>query len=102
MIYLIILCTLSIALNALFIWYIRKMLTKLLFVSDNMGGLLEKLGDFGDHLHSVHEMETFYGDPTLGNLIMHSKEILEVVEGYKDIYSLTREDLEEVDQEEQE
>ena len=79
MIFLGITCLLSLALNALFIWYIRKMLTKLLFVSDNIGDLLQRMGDFGDHLESVHEMETFYGDSTLGNLIEHSKEIVEEI-----------------------
>ena len=33
-------CLLSIALNVLLIWYIRKILEKLLFVSDNIGDLL--------------------------------------------------------------
>ena len=77
------------------------MLTKLLFVSDNIGNLLERLGDFGDHLQSVHEMDTFYGDPVLSELIKHSKEIVEVVKGYSEIYYLTREDLEEYEEEEE-
>ena len=106
MIFLIIFCTLSVALNALLIWYIRKMLTKLLFISDNIGDLLERMGGFSVHLETVHEMETFYGDPTLSELIVHSKEIVEEIRGYREIYALADPTLynygEEVDTESEE
>ena len=94
LIFIILICLFSIALNVLLIWYIRKLLEKLLFISDNMGNLLEKLDKFEKHLNSVHEMEMFYGEPILGNLIRHSKEIVEEIETYKQIYDITNEPAE--------
>tara|TARA_Y100000296_G_C5110130_1_gene224715 strand:+ start:509 stop:844 length:336 start_codon:yes stop_codon:yes gene_type:complete len=93
MIWLIILCVLSIGANALLIWYIRKMLSKLLFVSDNIGNLLEEVDTFVFHLETIHEMETYYGDPTLGELIKHSKDLTEHIKNYREIYNLTNEGL---------
>ena len=98
MIYLISLCVLSVASNVFLVWYLRKTLTKLLFVSDNIGDLLIQLDEFGEHLNSIHSMEVFYGDDVLQGLLKHSKELLSEIENYKDIYSLTN-DIEEYDPE---
>jgi|TARA_Y100000296_G_C5112484_1_gene225909 hypothetical protein len=93
MIYLIILSTLSVSINILLVWYIKKVLSKLLFVSDNIGGLLGEVDTFVFHLESVHEMETYYGDPTLGELITHSKDLAGHIKNYREIYTLTNEGL---------
>tara|TARA_Y100000593_G_scaffold92944_1_gene186121 strand:- start:26 stop:364 length:339 start_codon:yes stop_codon:yes gene_type:complete len=94
MIILAILCVLSIGINVLLVWYIKKVLSKLLFVSDNIGGLLEEMTSFVFHLETIHEMETYYGDATLGELIKHSKELSQNIKKYREIYTLTEEGLE--------
>ncbi len=85
---LVIICLVSVPLNVLFVWYIRKMLQKLLFVSDNMSDLLRTLSAFSNHLNELHEMEMYYGDETLAHLIRHSKAVVRYVEEYKSIYAL--------------
>jgi len=85
---LIITCLISVPLNVLLIWYIRKLLQKLLFVSDNMSDLLSTLSSFSNHLEQLHEMEMYYGDETLAHLIRHSKTVVRYVEEYKSIYAL--------------
>lgn len=85
---LVIICLVSVPLNVLFVWYIRKMLQKLLFVSDNMSDLLRTLSAFSSHLEQLHEMEMYYGDETLAHLIRHSKAVVRYVEEYKSIYAL--------------
>ena len=97
---LIIFLVLSLAINALLFWYIRKMLTKLLYVSDSIGSLLVSAKNFSNHLDGLHAMEMYYGDETLGSLIKHSKQVIEDIKEFEDIYTLTNEDLE--DDEEQE
>jgi hypothetical protein len=84
---------LSIALNVLTVWYISKMLKKLLFISDNIGELLGIVEEYGEHLSNVHEMEMFYGEPVLQNLMQHSKFVTEYTKKYRDIYELTEGDL---------
>ena len=90
----------SVAINALLLWYIRKMLSKLLYVSDSIGSLLVSAKDFSNHLDGLHAMEMYYGDETLGSLIRHSKQVIEDIKEFEDIYELTNEGL--VEDEEQE
>ena len=86
------------------LWYVRHMLKKLLFVSDNLSELLEIVEEFGDHLASVHELETFYGEPVLQDLMRHSKYVQEYMSKYRDIYELSDVEYDEEDllQEEEE
>ena len=94
MILLSIFLSISVLLNILLIWYIRKMLQKLLFVSDNIGDLQHAVNNFSKHVGGMHELETFYGDETLGGLIDHCKQIAENIKEFEDIYSLTNEHVE--------
>jgi len=96
---LIISLVISVSINALLVWYIRKMLSKLLYVSDSIGSLLVSAKGFSSHLGGLHEMEMYYGDETLGSLIKHSKQIIEDIKEFEDIYILTNDGLEDEEQE---
>ena len=85
----ILLLIVSVLMNVLLIWYIKKTLEKLLFVSDNIGDLLDGLEAFSTHVEGLHELETYYGDTTLQGLIHHSKQLVEEVKQYRPIYELT-------------
>ena len=91
---------LSVSINVLLVWYIRRMLSKLLYVSDSIGDLLVSAKNFSNHLDGLHEMETFYGDETLGGLIRHSKRVVEDIKEFEDIYTLTNDGLEEDEEQE--
>jgi methyl-accepting chemotaxis protein len=86
-----ILLVFSILLNVLLLWYISYALKKLLFISDNMGNLMDSMKEFSDHIEKVHSMETYYGDATLENLIKHSKDVVDEIKKYEEIYNLTNE-----------
>ncbi len=91
---------LSVSINVLLIWYIRKMLQKLLYVSDSIGTLMVSAKNFSTHLDRLHAMEMYYGDETLGSLIKHAKEVIEDIREFEDIYTLTNEGLEEDEEQE--
>tara|TARA_R100001129_G_C5159618_1_gene201395 strand:- start:55 stop:285 length:231 start_codon:yes stop_codon:yes gene_type:complete len=76
------------------------MLSKLLYVSDSIGDLLASARNFSSHLDGLHEMETYYGDETLGGLIRHSKQVIEDIKEFEDIYTLTNDGLEEDEEQE--
>tara|TARA_R100000008_G_C3462511_1_gene104917 strand:- start:20 stop:331 length:312 start_codon:yes stop_codon:yes gene_type:complete len=84
----------SIGINALLLWYAAYALKNLLFMSDNIGELLDSANSFAEHIEQVHEMETFYGDLTLQNLIAHSRQFVEDIKEFEEIYNLTEEGLE--------
>ena len=85
----------SLLLNVFFIWYFRNLVSRLRFISENLGVLVDETISFRDHLESVHELETFYGDETLGGLIQHVGEYSETLVEFEEIYTLLDEDEEE-------
>ena len=87
-----ILLALSIVLNIVLFWYNRQVVKNLLFVSDNIGGVIGLVKEYQEHLESLYDMEMFYGDSTLKGLIDHTKFIIEEIKEFEEIYGLTRED----------
>ena len=65
-----------------------------------MGDLLNNMEIITDHLEQIHSLETFYGDESLQSLIRHSRDIVEEIKGYEEIYNLTTEAEEEGKEEE--
>ena len=96
-----IILTLSIMLNVFLIWYVRSTLINLLYISDNLGALYEIILGFTNHLETVYELERFYGDPTLTNLLEHSKALSQELETFEEIFLLS-EGPEEVEVEDEE
>ena len=90
--------SISILINIGFLWYVRSLIKKFVFLSENIDDLFYGLSAYSNHLEALYEMETYYGDETLEKLIQHSKSIVEEVKSFKDVYTLE----EEVEQDEQE
>jgi len=95
MITLSILLLLSLSLNVLLVWYCRRLAKQFLFFTENVADLEAALGAFDTHLTDVHELETFYGDETLGGLIQHSRTIVDRIRDFYDGFSLENEEEEE-------
>jgi len=98
MITLAILLFLSTGVNLLLVWYCRRLTKQFLFFTESVGELEAALGAFDVHLNGVHELETFYGDETLGGLIAHSKTIVDRIGDFYEGFSL--EETEEEDEDE--
>ena len=71
------------------IWYIRRLLIKVLFISQNLNDLVDVLEAYRKHLRKVYSMEMFHGDETIQFLIQHTNSLLDVLEDYSDIYLMT-------------
>ena len=80
---------LSVSLNVLFFWYIRKTTGRLLFISENLNDLITLIAVYRKHIKSVYEMEMFYGDETLQNLVQHTSSLYDILEDYEDVVYLT-------------
>ena len=91
----------SIILNVALVWYIKNILTKLFFVSENIDDLLSATKEFSEHLSSLYSLETFYGEPVLENLVHHSKFVVEEIRNHHGAYSLLEEEPELEGEEEQ-
>ena len=85
----------SAVVNLFFIWYVYTLLKKLLFVSDNIEDFLETLSDYSEYIETIYNMETYYGDETIERLLEYSKEIVQEIKAYEEIYTLVYDEEEE-------
>ena len=69
-------------------WYVRQIVTRLLFISDNIEDLVILIKNYSNHLQSVYELEMFYGDETLQSLLKHTGYIIEELEQYETVEQL--------------
>ena len=72
---LIALAAISLTSTVIMIWYVRTILLRLYRFQEIHDAASGQISSFSEHLHSVHELHTFYGDPTLQKLLEHSKEL---------------------------
>ena len=78
----------SIIVNISTVWYIRRILSKLFFVSQNIGDLVDLINIYKNHLKSIYQLEMYHGDATIEFLMSHTTSLLEMLEDYEDIYSI--------------
>ena len=72
----------SIIINIFLLWFAFNLTRQIRFYDDELRGIVSIIKNFTEHLNAVHEMEMFYGDETLRNLLRHSSEIVKTFESY--------------------
>jgi hypothetical protein len=68
---------LSLISNVVMIFYVRWVLNNYKEVVKGLDSIGDLITEYVMHLKSVYELEMFYGDETLSNLLKHGKEIVE-------------------------
>ena len=67
----------SVVLNVFFVWYVIKLLRRFLVFQDDLDEFSLKLEEYHGHIDIIYNLERFYGDATLKNLLVHSKNVAE-------------------------
>lgn len=80
---------LSLAGNGTLIWYVRKLISQFNEAIENVSNQQEKVDEFVMHLETVYNMETYYGDVTIENLLKHSKDLSKSLKDSGDNFSLS-------------
>jgi hypothetical protein len=93
---------LSILVNVFLLWYHRGLTSRLIFFSENTNILLDMIEEFAQHVRSVYELETFYGDQILHSLLQHAQQLVEDLEKFDEIIYLTEEEEADIDDETEE
>ena len=83
--------------NIFLIWYVINLLSKFLFVSENVGYLFIELSKFEEFVESFYKMDSFYGDPIVEELVGRTKMLVAEIKEFESIYeySVDIESLEE-------
>tara|TARA_R110000824_G_scaffold312838_1_gene499786 strand:- start:292 stop:621 length:330 start_codon:yes stop_codon:yes gene_type:complete len=89
MIYLITALVFSVIANIFMVWYVYKVLAKLLYTSDNLGDLYVTFRIYEDFVKSLYGMDMFHGEPILEELFRKIKFVGEEIEKFEEIYGLT-------------
>ena len=84
---------LSLACNVVLYLYAKRKISSFLTASEEASQIFALLDAYREHLESVYELPTFYGDETLKSLLDHTREIHQFFSVYEEIFSLTQPDL---------
>ena len=76
----------SIVFNIGLILYVKGAIVRLLSISEELGDFQAMVDAFADHLKTVYELEMFYGDQTLENLLQHARSFNEQLDTFEYIY----------------
>ena len=91
MIWIILALIVSVLFNIFFLWYIMKILSKLLYTSDNLGDLYISFRSYEQYVDELFQMDMFYGEPVIEGLIDKIKMVRQELEKFEEIYNLTTE-----------
>jgi len=85
--------TVSVVLNIGLFIYARAVVVRLLSIAEELWDLQQMVDSFAEHLNQVYELEMFYGDQTLQNLLNHAISFNEQLGTFEHIYKLTEEEI---------
>jgi len=77
---------LSILANCALLWYGWRSLKQIKYYDEELTETIGVISTFTNHLRSVYQLETFYGDETLRHLLEHAQAITGVFDQY-DLYT---------------
>jgi hypothetical protein len=75
----------SLGSNLIAFIYIRDILGRLGWLTQNLANLSELIEGYQKHIKSVHELEKFYGDDDLKLLVEHTNDLVEVMNDYLEV-----------------
>ena len=90
---------LSVSFNVLMIWYATKLLGTMRFVQENAEAIQVISEDFKEHLDAVNQMEMYFGDETLNELLKHAEHVSNQISTLNEILEDDAEEDEEQEKE---
>jgi len=80
----------SLGFNFILLWFAIRQSQSLLYISENLGDLIEIIANYKEHLRKVYSLEMFYGDETLKHLMDHTVAVVSMLqEDYSEVTSIT-------------
>ena len=75
----------SLGLNLLGFFYVRDLLGRLGWLTQNLANLSELIKGYQTHMKSIYELEKFYGDDDIKILVQHTSDLIEVMDDYLEV-----------------
>jgi len=78
----------SLILNGILAWYIRKLINQFKDAIGSVSEIQSLIDEYLGHIKAISEMETYYGDVTIENLLKHTKDMVDNLKLAGDRFSL--------------
>ena len=75
----------SLSANLVGFYYMKDLLGRLGWLTQNIANLNELIRGYQGHLRSVYALEQFYGDEQLKIVVQHTADLVEVLEDYLEV-----------------
>jgi len=75
----------SLGSNLVGFFYIRDLLGRLGWLTQNLANLSELINGYKEHIKGVYELEKFYGDDDIKILVQHTSDLIEVMDDYLEV-----------------
>lgn len=82
----------SLAINALLIWYVRKMLQEIAPLHLRTEEVRDVIGEYSQYVEEVYELPLYYGDETIKNLVDNTKSMVSELDSYKNSFIFENEE----------
>ena len=82
------------------VWYVREMLIRFSMLSQGFEEINQTLDEYAEHVKRVSEMEAYFGDETILNLLRHSVDTKEYLNEFRVLFSLDEEGTQDAEAEE--
>jgi len=73
----------SVGINIFGFWYVRDILGRLTWISQNIDDIVRIIEIHAGHLKAIHRLEQFYGDKELTGLVEHTQATIEILQEYQ-------------------
>jgi hypothetical protein len=67
---------LSVVVNVGLLWFIKSTLSKEVDLEEDVVDIVAKIDMFSEHIEKIHQLEIYYGDEQLQNLMEHSSQLV--------------------------
>lgn len=78
----------SLVVNIALIWYLREVVKRFSLLGIESNNLLNVIDKYLEHLDSVYQMTTFYGDSTIKGLLDHTSDVKNDLQILREIFIL--------------
>ena len=74
----------SVTINIFALWYIKDILGRLTWISQNINDIVELSKTYSGHVRTIYSLQDYYGDEDIRNLLEHTTLFLEELEEYQE------------------
>jgi hypothetical protein len=91
--------TLLVTSNVILVWYIKRLLNIISDTTEGIEDMKLAIASFSEHLQSIYKQETYYGEPTIERLIVHSKMLVKEMYQFIKVFLVSDPKVEEMEAE---